>query len=331
MLSENGSAIARSLARSVFQRVAGPYSRWKSRTPVRWARFGRLSLLAAKVVKPLAPPVLIISLPRSGSSWVGEILGSAANALYLREPINQSVIAAEGEAPLIPIDPERVGSVYALAADYAFSGLPLFPEDILWNPYQWPFIERRNRRLVIKEVNPLACRWLLQFKPRVVFLVRHPAAVALSHRKMGWWHSVNGGWSEKDCWRIHGEYQATILHGSNDSLLEYPDLLVVQYEQLCERPLAVFAEMFDFAGLHWDATIKQLIAKRSLNYKSPDSSDDLDPYSTTRNSLAMIDAWRTKMTGADLDELQKGYETFNLPWYRSEKDWQPETTSQDIA
>lgn len=40
--------------------------------------------------------------------------------------------------------------------------------------------------LVVKEVNPLALDWLLSsYKPRVVFLYRHPAAVALSLFNIG--------------------------------------------------------------------------------------------------------------------------------------------------
>ena len=76
-------------------------------SPIRWSRFGAASLLLAKTVKSRRPATLILSLPRSGSSWVGEILGSAANALYLREPITQTLIAS-GESNLAIMDIVRL-------------------------------------------------------------------------------------------------------------------------------------------------------------------------------------------------------------------------------
>ena len=45
-----------------------------------------LSRLIAAVIKPRDPPILLVSLPRGGSSWIGGILGSAKESLYLREP-----------------------------------------------------------------------------------------------------------------------------------------------------------------------------------------------------------------------------------------------------
>jgi hypothetical protein len=32
------------------------------------------------------PTILVLSLPRSGSSWVGDVLSSASNVRYLRAP-----------------------------------------------------------------------------------------------------------------------------------------------------------------------------------------------------------------------------------------------------
>jgi len=59
-------------------------------SPILWARWGFISKLLALMLRPRQPSTLVLSLPRSGSSWVGETLGSALNALYLREPVTQS-------------------------------------------------------------------------------------------------------------------------------------------------------------------------------------------------------------------------------------------------
>ena len=57
-----------------------------SNSPVRWGRFPGLTGMLARALSPAEPPVLVVSLPRSGSSWVGEVLGAAPDAMYLREP-----------------------------------------------------------------------------------------------------------------------------------------------------------------------------------------------------------------------------------------------------
>ena len=78
----------------------------KNTIPVNWARWGPVSSFLARKFKTAAPPILVFSLPRSGSSWVGEILGSASNALYLREPMTQSNLALNKSQPAeIYIDP----------------------------------------------------------------------------------------------------------------------------------------------------------------------------------------------------------------------------------
>ena len=58
--------------------------------PVPWARSKTLSQLLINFIRPRQPTVLVLSLPRSGSSWAGEALGCAIDALYLREPVTQS-------------------------------------------------------------------------------------------------------------------------------------------------------------------------------------------------------------------------------------------------
>jgi hypothetical protein len=61
-----------------------------------WAPWGPVSRLIARSAPPLCPATLVISLPRSGSSWVGKTLGLSDTALYLREPITQSYLRRFG-------------------------------------------------------------------------------------------------------------------------------------------------------------------------------------------------------------------------------------------
>ena len=297
-----------------------------------------MSLFLAKRLKTLTPSILILSLPRSGSSWVGEVLGSAANALFLSEPIAQSDLAlAESKDIATHFDPADPPQLYRNFADRAFCGLPTFP---LWlvvrKPTQWSLFERHSRRLVIKEVKPLACGWLLKrYKPRVIFMVRHPVAVALSYLNLGW-TDINiekaplagralintslSRWqrhlkSISDFWEQHGIMQGALLRNIFDSLLDYPDQRIVLYEELCADPIRVFPELFNFAGLTWDRKIENLIRQRSSG------GDTQNPYSTSRNSRSMINAWKGKVSSEEVNRLQSAYRQFDLPWYKSPGNW----------
>jgi hypothetical protein len=265
-------------------------------------------------------------------------LGSAANALYLREPITQSNLALKkAKRTIIHFDPTNPPPAHKDFADRAFYGLPTFPRSfVVTKPNQWSLFERHYRRLVIKEVNPLACGWLLKrYNPRVIFIVRHLVAVALSYFKLGW-VNINveeflragrvlantflSRWQQylqpvSDFWEQHGIMQGAVIRNALDSLTDYPDHRVVLYEELCADPIRVFSDLFNFAGLTWDRKIEKLVMERSSG------GDRRNPYSTSRDSRSMINAWKGKVSNEEVNRLQAAYRKFDLPWYQSESDW----------
>jgi hypothetical protein len=289
----------------------GRYQRWVGASPVRWARYGRASLWLAQALRPLQPPVLVLSLGRSGSTWVAQMLGEAPDALLLDEPMNRGVIA-HGVAYHSQIEaaPAEPPEVYQRQADLAFAGCPTFAYPALRDPKQWSLAQRARRRVVVKEVNPLACEWLVRrYRPRVILLVRHPAAVALSYRKMDW---LKG---RAISWQAHAVRQARALRAALDSLRDYPEHRVLLYEELCAAPVEHFRRLFDFAGLTWEAQVEKRAQARSAG------GDLDDPWGTSRDSLSMIRLWREQIGDEDLWQVREGFGAFDLPWYRSDKDW----------
>jgi len=295
--------------------------KWRSERLMRrlhWSRWGGLSVVLANSLRPLSPPVLILSLPRSGSSWTGDTLGQAIDAMYLREPFTQSRVN-DDRLTYHPewnfdLTPDRLTADYWRLTQDAFAGLPRFSRKIVRYPKQWGFIGRTQRRLVIKEVQSLTNVWLVQrYRPRVIFLVRHPAAVALSYQKFGW-----GQFATLEDWREHGERQARVQRFILDQLDAYPDKRYVEYETLCADPVSQFQELFRFAQLKWTAALERLILERNTD---EGSDQDRNPYRLKRNSARMIDSWRSKIDEAALRALQAGYSAYPLPWYRSQADW----------
>ena len=276
-----------------------------------WARFGAVSRFLAARIAPLSPPVLILGLPRSGTSWVGSALGQAANAMYLREPVNQNYQKHGGTDSIVKIDPQSVPPSYRSAAERAFAGIPQFDRWVVAQPSQWGLHDRTRRRLVIKEVNPLAAPWYIErFRPRIVFVMRHPAGIALSHKRLNW-----GDSADTHYWQKHGAYQGEILRAAWEVLQHDPDCRFVHFEDLCAAPLINFEKLFHFAGLEWDQNVAKWIEQHSA------AGERTDAYGIQRKSAEVAQAWRSEITPSALADLQHGFQAFEVPWYQSPDEW----------
>lgn len=269
-----------------------------------WARVPPVRDFVLANTRLADEPVVVISLPRSGSSWVGEILGNAGQALYLHEPLTQSYHRTGTEPTLVL--PEQAAPWYGPAAERAFAGLPLFNPWIVRIPEQWRPSVRNGRTPVIKEVNPLLCDWLTStYRPRVIVLLRHPAAVALSYQRMGWFdlEEFQAGRPEESTWIRHGRRQGQVLADAIAALeRNAARYTVVRYEDVCLRPEPAFRDMFAFAGLDWTPSIEGLIRQKTSG------GNRQAVFDTARNSRSMADAWRSEIGRRRLDEVLLGYE-----------------------
>jgi len=277
-------------------------------------------------------PVLILSLPRSGSSWVGEILGTARNAAYLREPLNQTYVQNEGRGR---------PSVFEIAADAApppsylracakvTAGIPDFQEDIAPYRSQWNLRSRPRRTLILKEVNPLAIDFLLKtFRPYVVYLVRHPVPVAHSYFVQGWpgdrlaegtlaQLGLRQSPGADPFWFNLGVLHAYANHRVLAALNGYADWRLVRYEDLCRNPLNEFEGLFRFCGLQFDADSREKLA----NSIRPTATYRPGEYSLQRHSQAMPDLWRSLVDAAQRDEVRRGFLMMPPTVYTADSDW----------
>ena len=273
----------------------------------------RRSLLencARRLFRTRQPSIVVMALPRSGSSWVGEILGMAGDAMYLREPLTQSIQAAGEQRSVFAIDTAAPPAIYQRAADQAFRGIPAFSDDIAVFPGQWRLRDRRRRRVVFKEVNPLASRWLVEtYRPRVILVVRHPASVLISYHKLRW--NERGPDEARAC----GQQMGEALRFTLDVLNSYSDHRIVAYEDVCRDPVSTFRQLYDFAELTWTSEIERAVLAHS------ESGNRDDVYGTFRDSKAMLTDWAGGLTREELEMLRDSYRSFGVPWYRDDQDW----------
>ncbi|PZD73231.1 hypothetical protein C1752_02343 [Acaryochloris thomasi RCC1774] len=304
--------------------------------PVIWTNLGPVSWRLARSSPLASPPVLILSLPRSGSSWVGEILGQSESSLYLHEPITQTYLDQNVEAgpSFFEIDANNLPIGYRFAADAAFLGLPIFHHVIVKSPSQWMWRQnRQHQRALIKEVNPFALQWCIdEYKPRIIYLVRHPVSVANSFSRMGWTgkqfesrlspqtlSTLHPNYQNftHSFWAEMGALQAVTLNRSLEILQKYDDFTVVEYEEICADPLTTFRQLYNFAGLQW----QQAIEDRILSKSNASNQNRTQTYSTSRSSNAMINSWKGEVSEGVIAEVRDAYCAYNPPYYAAADDW----------
>ncbi|MEO8355905.1 MAG: sulfotransferase domain-containing protein [Chloroflexota bacterium] len=281
--------------------------------------------LVPKLLPFKGPPVLILSYPRSGSSWVGKILATSPGAAYLREPITQQYMFIQGgKFALADVDNDPSAfSIYRQLSDPAFQGIPPRHAQTVHNLQDFFYSQRTKKRLIIKEVNPRATRFYCErYKPKVLLLLRHPAAVALSFYQLGWIDSpdvqIDTGNPTDNEWRRFGYTYGTLMHNSIETLKEYGNHEIVIYRNLAADPQNGFRKLFNALDLEVPANYDDVIRKYCYSSKTIQERGEVE-----RTSSNMIFKWRNELSQQQVSDLQSGFMRSKLEYYRDEHEWAP--------
>lgn len=271
--------------------------------------------------------VLVAGLPRSGTTWVGEVLGHTAGARYLHEPDNHLVRpdawwAKRRLGPYPELAPGADAGDYERLWARAFAGGPR--PSVLYatarvlqhagasaaSGRMASIMTRLGPRrapgpLVVKSVHcARALEWTAdRFRPAVVLVERHPFGVISSWRKLGW-----DDFLDTDPGALR--YSATVLgvapppvgapwleraawhYGLLTSYLErarrrHPEWLVVRHEALCADPDPAFRRLAARLGLRFTDGTARFLAA---------SNRPGDGYSTHRLWSEQVDGGRSRLT-----------------------------------
>jgi hypothetical protein len=284
------------------------------------------------------PDVLVAGLPRSGTTWVGEVLGRTGGTRYLHEPDNHLVRpdawwAKRGLGPYPELQPGTPGDAYERLWARAFAGGPR--PSLLYAGSR--ILQRAGARrvsgrlasrqrpwpaagpLVVKSVHcARSLEWVTdRFSPAVVVVERHPFGVIASWRKLGWKDFL-----DSDRAALHFSVavrgvdpppagapwleRATWHYGVLSAYLERarrrnPGWLVVRHEVLCAGPEPAFRRLSARLGLRFtDETARFLAA----------SNRPGDGYSTHRLWHEQVDGGRSRLTPAERALVVAGLDRF---------------------
>ncbi|WP_302478047.1 sulfotransferase family protein [Ruegeria atlantica] len=273
-------------------------------------------------------PIFVVSMPRSGSSWIGSLLGLGPDIQYLREPFTRTYVTRHSGESMVEFDIAAPPEIYLDVKQRIQAGSAAFRPSVLAHLSQWPPYSHGPARMVIKEVNPFACGWFFQeYKPVLIFLTRHPADIALSFQERGWWDA--GGDQlrrlEEFGRRVAKCWCAAINHAEG-----HDQFLHVKYEDLCLDTEGVLETVYGFCGREMSPSVRSSVQELS----SATADDTENPYDIHRNSRKQVDKWRDKLTQEEAEALCTGFESVQLPdayCYQFDRGYAAQNEDRDAA
>ena len=300
--------------------------------------------------------VLIVSQPRSGSSFLGQIFNQHRNVFYLFEPLRAVTMETNEDLYLnLPSENYNVlaekllseilecrfrSSVYLehFASFHRFSSKalssyplchpkkamkkflaegPCLPfilqtiENLCRLNYSFSVFKILTHRIPNQMITSLLSICTLSTSPKckVIHLVRDPRALISSQMKLNFMRRSTlktGKRRKRDisrhtrriCNRIHDNLKA-IKHLPTEFL---PNYKLVKFEDLFQDLENVTRNLYRFAGIPFK---KEVLNWIEMNTQARNISDQEDPYSTLRNSSAVLNKWKQELSKDDLEVIER--------------------------
>jgi len=267
------------------------------------------STLISKIFPFPSPTALMISYPRSGSSWIGDVINTSPGIAFLREPISQSFSSTYNVVSIFEVSNNNdYKSSYERITHKAFNGmLPKNFKDVK-NINDFSLDSRKKKKLFIKEVNYMGIDLYKQYNPQLIILLRNPAAIADSYRRMNW---IGDDYDYEDFAYNYGNQMNAIIEKTRQL-----DTKVVLYEDIALHPFIQFIRLFMFLNVNVPNNFSKIIKKYCNNY-------DIftNPYETKRVSFQQVNKWKKNLSFERILQLKKGLLRSNLQYYRCDKYW----------
>ena len=301
-----------------------------------------------------AAPMLVTGMPRSGTSWVGKILDASGRVVYINEPLNPShppgrspgVFRADVRTRFLYVTEEnadeftdpfrqmlelRYHVVDELRRNHSAADLLRLVK--YWNSFVRGRL-RGRRALVDDPFAVFSANWLARrFGCRVVVVVRHPAAIVSSRKRLG--HTIDFGhllsqpllvrdWLEP----FRGEMEA-LRRGAPDlvaqgtllwrmiyfvvsaQLRRGAPFLVVRHEDLAVDPLREYATLYASLDLPFTEKAREAIVRSSTGGRDDRGHAwSISTAGISRTGFRPLDssvharAWREQLTPAEIERVR---------------------------
>ena len=186
---------------------------------------------------------------------------------------------------------------------------------------------KKGKRRVVKSVHAvLSADYIIEnLDVNPVVIIRHPAGVVSSHlylenldidRKIYQNHKLMidifgsniPDFSALDTKESLGGFQTAIFYEViHQLLIKFPNIQLVQYEELATDPEKVSKELYKNLNLSWNSQVSKFLS---------DTNKIGEGYETNRVASEQINIWKKRLTEKQLEEIRKGYSLFSPEYYR---------------
>jgi len=303
-------------------------------------------------------PILVTGIHRSGSTWVGQMIGASDEVGYVHEPFN----------------PTRGPGICRARFPYAFTYVPRGTDGAVERDFRRMLefkynygaqaLSIRSRaelrtlagdggrflRYRVKGVRPLlkdpmavfSSEWIAEtFDAQVVVVVRHPAAFVSSIKRAGWAHPFSHFADQTQLMDSHlrpfADEIAEFTRAEHDILdqgallwrlvhrtlatyrSEHPDWVFVRHEDLSIDPVGGYERLFAALELPYTEAVRERV-RRSSSSANPAEREVGDPDFGVRDSSANVSNWQRRLTREEIEHIHRKVSDVSGLFY-TEDEW----------
>jgi hypothetical protein len=294
-------------------------------------------------------PILITGSHRSGSTWIGKVLASSPETIYVHEPFNIGIQRKnnpiENWHQAINDRTSKQKQVLILKYLRYFYGFPIsyIKEEFskvqsisTFRDFGWIMKQRLNRRTIIKDpIAIFSAEWIYQkTNCDVIVSIRHPAAFVASLKMKNWNTDFNELKRQKEFQQpVLKKYESQITEAAEnqpdiissgillwnmiyDMVKYYKDTygdvwLFYKHEDVSTNPQEIFQEIFKKINIPFSIEVEEFI---NLTTKNDEGSH------LVRDSKKNIHTWKDRLTQ---EQIAKIKEETRAVWelFYAESDW----------
>ncbi len=288
-------------------------------------------------------------VPRSGTTWLGRVISASKYYFYVHEFINPVCLFQETQPfqkyhyidehnihKYEPILKKLINLTYK--SEMEKNIIKHMAKETVRSFFSMKRRVRGYPQPLLKEPNACFSSDFLarRYGLKVIVLVRHPAAVVASFKRMGWPSDLDRIVQQKTLIRKY--FSKMPLEKYRDRVEEISllwlivmdvltrfmeknkDWILVRHEDLCRHPLGEFEKIFEKLNIFFSKKMKNRII--SSTQSETVTPEDKNPFHLKRNSRKLAGAWQGLLTVEEIEKIKRIVRPVSDHYYQ-EKDWNP--------
>ena len=294
-------------------------------------------------------PLLVTGVPRSGTTWLGRMISASKYYFYVHEFINPVCLFQETRPfqKYHYIDEHNIHKYEPILkklinltckSEMEKNIIKHMAKETVRSFFSMKRRVRGYPQPLLKEPNACFSSDFLarRYGLKVIVLVRHPAAVVASFKRMGWPSDLDRILQQKTLIRKYFSKMPLEKHRDRveeisllwlmvmDVLTRFmeknKDWILVRHEDLCRHPLGEFEKIFEKLNIFFSKKMKNRII--SSTQSETVTPEDKNPFHLKRNSRKLAGAWQGLLTVGEIEKIKRIVRLVSDHYYQ-EKDWKP--------